>query len=96
MILPATGLLLFVLALYGVFTRKHLLRKVIAVNIAGSGVFLFVVGAAPSGIDGTAGPVPQAMVLTGIIIAVSITAYAVSLLRRFLDETGRTSLEEDD
>ena len=46
----------------------------------GSGAFLVLVGFAQR--DGTADPVPQAMVLTGIVVAVAATALALALLRR--------------
>ena len=40
-------------------------------------------------------PVPQAMVLTGIVVAVAATALALALVRRFHALTGRLELTED-
>ena len=40
-------------------------------------------------------PVPQALVITGIVVAFSATALAVALLLRLLHETGRTTLSAD-
>ncbi len=88
------GVVLFAVALLALFLRRHLLRKLMAANIAGSGVFLFLLGTAADG-DAPPDPVPQAMVLTGIVVTVSVTAYGVALLRRFADETGRDTLTED-
>ena len=89
------GVLLFVIGLHGIFARPDLLGKIIGTNVVAAGAFAFLIGSAPMGADGP-DPVPQALVLTGIVISVSITAYALSLLRRIVDETGEATLPEDD
>jgi multicomponent Na+:H+ antiporter subunit C len=76
-----TGVALFVTGLCGAILCRHVLRKVMAVNVMGSGVFLLLVSGAhrvPDGPD----PVPHAMVLTGIVVAVSATALALALAQR--------------
>ncbi len=40
-------------------------------------------------------PVPQALVITGIVVAFSATALAVALLLRLFAETGRATLRTD-
>lgn len=90
-----TGALLFGLGLYGLLAQPHLLRKIIAFNVVGSGIFLiFGAIAAPSPAAG-ADPVPHAIVITGIVVAVSATAFALTLLRRLHRTTGRASLPDD-
>lgn len=74
------GVLLFVLGLGGMILLGQPLRKILAFNLMGSGTFLVLVGLAQR--DGVADPVPQAMVLTGIVVAVAATALALALLRR--------------
>lgn len=74
------GVLLFVLGLSGMILLGQPLRKILAFNLMGSGTFLVLVGLAQR--DGVADPVPQAMVLTGIVVAVAATALALALLRR--------------
>lgn len=74
------GTVLFSLGLYGLIVHEHLVRKIIAFNIMGSGTFLVLVGLSQR--DGAIDPVPQAMVLTGIVVAVSATALALALARR--------------
>ena len=37
-------------------------------------------------------PVPQAMVITGLVVAFAATALAVALVLRLFEETGSTSL----
>jgi multicomponent Na+:H+ antiporter subunit C len=80
------GAALLGLGLHGAIVRPELLRKVLALNLAGSGVFLVLVAFAYRP-DGPADPVPHALVLTGIVVAVSATALALALIRR-LHEAG--------
>ncbi|WP_142848024.1 NADH-quinone oxidoreductase subunit K [Telmatospirillum sp. J64-1] len=89
------GLAVFAVALHGLFARRHLLRKIVAINIAGSGVFLFLVAVTRSPEEGVPDPLAQVMVLTGIVISVSIAAYSLSLLRRIVDDSGSPVLPED-
>lgn len=84
------------LAIYGLAARRHLVSKLIALNIAASAVFLALLAGAPPAPEGAADPVPQALALTGIVISVSITAFALSLLRRLVDERGRVDLADGD
>ena len=86
---------LFTLGLYALIVHAHLLRKILAINVMGSGVFLVLValggrtpGAAPD-------PVPHAMVITGIVVAVSATALALALVLRVQAATGRAELSEE-
>lgn len=86
------GIVLFTIGVAGVILRRHLLRKILAFNVMGSGIFLVLVGLAQRG--GSPDPVPQAMVLTGIVVAISATALALALARRLLNLTGRMLLRE--
>ena len=89
LIYAVVGALLFTLGLAGVLLLTHLLRKILAFNLMGSGIFLVLVGLGQR--DGGVDPVPQAMVLTGIVVAVAATALALALMRRLHELTGRTS-----
>jgi multicomponent Na+:H+ antiporter subunit C len=77
-----TAVILFCLGLHGVLTRPEILRKIIAVNLMGAAVFLLLVAIAWKNTDGVVDPVPHAMVLTGIVVAISATAFALGLARR--------------
>lgn len=90
------GLLLFCIGLYGLVACEHLFRKILAFNIMSSGVFLFLVSVALSGPDHAPDPVPQAMVLTGIVVTVSATAFALVLLSRISSVTGARTLSENE
>jgi multicomponent Na+:H+ antiporter subunit C len=75
------------LGLFGLIAEGLPLRKILAFNLLGGGVFLiFGVVARRGAAAGLAGdPVPQALVITGIVVAFSATALAVSLVLRLLD-----------
>jgi multicomponent Na+:H+ antiporter subunit C len=87
------GIVLCGLGLFGFVVQRHLMRRLLAFNIMGSGSFLILVGLAQDGrgID----PVPQAMVLTGIVVAVASTALALVVLRRWYRVSGESTLPED-
>ncbi|HVL58630.1 MAG TPA: NADH-quinone oxidoreductase subunit K [Burkholderiaceae bacterium] len=90
----SAGALLFALGVWGLVAHAHLLRKVIAFNVAGSGTFLVMIGLAQRA--ASPDPVPQALVLTGIVVAVAATALALALVRRLYDQTGRCELDVGD
>ena len=85
------------LGLYGLITNPQPLRKILAFNLLGSGVFLiFGVVARRGAASGFGGdPVPQALVITGIVVAFSATALAVALLLRLFQVTGSATLRAD-
>ncbi len=82
------AVILFLVGLYAVAVKPNLIKKVMGLNIMETAAFLFIVsigyldgGAAPV-MDGTpesgfVNPIPQALILTGIVVAVSITAVAL-------------------
>jgi len=88
------GSALFALGLYGLIVHAHLLRKILALNVMGSGVFLVLGGLAGGTPQGAPDPVPHAMVITGIVVAVAATALALVLMLRVRAATGRTVLPD--
>ncbi len=90
------GVTLLMLGLYAAISRAHLVRKILAVNVMGSGVFLLFLALAVRSGAGSPDPVPQAMVLTGIVVAVCATALALILACRIQAMTGRAYLEEEE
>jgi multicomponent Na+:H+ antiporter subunit C len=89
------GALIFVLGLFRLVTHAHLIRKLLALNVMGSGAFLVLIATAHRDRLTTPDPVPQAMVLTGIVVAVSITAFALALTRRIHAVTGDARLSDE-
>ena len=84
------------LGLYGLIAQPDPLRKILAFNLLGGGVFLFFgVVARRSAAAGFGGdPVPKALVITGMVVAFAATALAVALVLRLFQATGSASLSE--
>ena len=93
-----TGAILIGLGLYGLLVHPHPLRKVLAFNLLGSGVFLVfgIVARKGAAAGFPADPVPQAMVITGIVVAFAASALAIGLLLRLAATGGRLTLEPAD
>lgn len=86
------GAALFLLGLFGVVRQEHLVRKLLGINIMGNGVFVIFIATAHRNAMEFPDPVPQAMVLTGIVVAVCATAFGLALVERLVLETGRAVL----
>lgn len=79
------GVALFVIGVRGALLQATLLARVLAINVSGAGVFLMFVAIAYRGATLPPDPVPHALVLTGIVVAVSATALALALARRLAE-----------
>lgn len=90
------GATLFCLGLYALIIHAHLLRKILALNIIGSGIFLLLIALAKQPASSITDAVPHAMVITGIVVAVSSTALALILMIKLVGLTGRCDLSQDD
>lgn len=97
---PATlaalvGAALVGLGLYGLIVHPHPLRKLLAFNLIGSGAFLVFGMIARRG--AAAGlpfdPVPQAMVITGIVVAFAASALTVAIVLRLYASSGHVDLD---
>ena len=78
--------LLVGLGLFGLIVHPQPLRKILAFNLIGGGVFLLFGAVARRGAAAGFGgdPVPQALVITGLVVAFAATALAVALLLRLM------------
>jgi multicomponent Na+:H+ antiporter subunit C len=87
--------------------NNNLIKKIIGMNIMDTAIFLFfiakgyIVGReAPiikgtyKGVQGYINPVPSALMLTGIVVAVSTTAFALALTIKLYDAYGTIELDE--
>ena len=84
----AGGAALFAVGLYGVLVAQPLLRRILAANIMGNGVFMVLIATAHAP-RGAHDAVAHALVLTGIVVAVSATALGLKLVCRLHElETG--------
>ncbi len=92
---------LIILGLYIVFTQKNLIKMVIGLDLADTGVNVLLVSTGyikgnTAPIFSKAGlqvsqmvdPVPQALVLTSIVIGFGVSALALALIIRLYQKTG--------
>lgn len=89
------GAALIGVGVYGFLVRAHMIRRLIAFNVIGSGIFLLF-GATGArrhelGVD----PVPQALIITGLVVALGATALVVALTVRYAQLTNRATLPEE-
>jgi len=90
------SLLVFMIGLYGVTSKNNLIKKIMGLTIMNGSIVLFFIsigyrkgGLAPILEKGTTGgisttifvdPLPQALMLTAIVIGISVTALALALI----------------
>ncbi|MDZ7779649.1 MAG: NADH-quinone oxidoreductase subunit K [Gemmatimonadota bacterium] len=91
----AAGAAVFMAGLVGTLGRSHLFWKVLGINFMGSGIFLVLSAASPRLPGEGADPVPQAMILTGIVVTAAVTAVALGMALRVVIRTGYPFLSED-
>lgn len=89
------GAALIGLGLYGFVTHTHLLRRLVAFNVIGSGIFLLFGATGARDLAGGADPVPHALIITGIVVALAATALGVGLVLAYARVSGRACLPED-
>jgi multicomponent Na+:H+ antiporter subunit C len=90
--------LLVGIGLYGLIVLPHPLRKLVAFNVMGSGVFVIFGALAKRGAAAgmAADPVPQALLITAIVVAFAATAMCVALLLRLIESTDSASVASED
>jgi len=104
-----TASILFVTGLMNLMQQRHLVRKVIGLNIMDASIFLLLASqgyvegrAAPVVAAGMAeqaaelyiNPVPSGLVLTGIVVSVSVSAFSLALIQKIYREYGTTDIKE--
>jgi multicomponent Na+:H+ antiporter subunit C len=92
------GACLVGIGLFVVIAHDRLLRRVVGLNVLGMGIFLTFGSIARRGSGAGFGgdPIPQALVITGIVVAFSATAMAIALLQRLFDLTYSASPDGTD
>ena len=82
---------------YALIVNPQPLRKILAFNVIGNGVFVLFGAIARRGaaLEWGGDPVPQALLITGLVVAFSATALAVALLLRLFDASGTATLSAD-
>lgn len=101
------GILLILIGIYGLLTNRHVIKMIVAINIIEVGVNLFIIAVgfgsdviapimttANAGMTNFADPLPQALVLTAIVIGVGTTAIMLAVARKLYQQYGTFDLTE--
>jgi multicomponent Na+:H+ antiporter subunit C len=85
------------LGLYGMITNPQPLRRILAFDLLGSGVFLLLGVVARRGAAAGFGgdPVAQALTITGVVVAFAATALTAALWLRLHEATGTATLRDE-
>ena len=96
-------LILFFIGLWGIMANKHIIKKIFGLNIINAAVvILFILEgsrigeAAPimqEGIGAITDPIPQALMLTAIVIGVCVTALALALAIHLYQVSGSFDID---
>lgn len=95
------AIILFLIGLYGLLARRNIIKTVISLAIIQSGVILFFLtinyepGRVPPIGDVTAAtavdPIPQALMITAIVIGVAVTAVSLTMFISLYHHYGTTN-----
>lgn len=101
------AIILFGIGFVTLLLHNNLIKKIIGMNIMDTAVFLFFIAKgyiegkeAPIIVDGFKGiheyinPIPSSLMLTGIVVAVSTTAFALALTVKINEKFGTIELDE--
>jgi len=102
------SLILILIGVYGLLTNRHILKMLVAINVMEIGLNLFIIGIgygdarlAPilTSVNSSSNlsfvdPLPQALVLTAIVIGVGTTALGLAIARKVYDKYGTYDLTE--
>ena len=100
------AILIMMIGFYGVIAKRNLVKKVISLGLFQTGIFLFYISMAviedaeaPVAVFGEAGhryanPLPHVLMLTAIVVSVSITAVALSVVVKIKETYGTVESDE--
>lgn len=94
------AIVLFIIGLYGCITQRNILKTIISVNIMGLAAIILIISTnfhtentppivvALEDSRVIADPVPQALMITAIVIGIAVTAVSLALLIRVVRRYG--------
>jgi len=98
-IVEISSIIMFFIAFYGLITSKNIIKSIAAIVVMEMAVIVFFLGLgfvegmqAPIGqaMENVADPLPQALVITAIIIGVTVTAVNLTMLISLSHQIKRT------
>ncbi|MGM0519555.1 MAG: NADH-quinone oxidoreductase subunit K [Campylobacterota bacterium] len=75
------GIALFILGVVGVIINKHLIKKLISLNIFTSGVFLVFISLTYE--NSISSSIANALVLTGLVVSLAAMSLGIMLIRAY-------------
>lgn len=101
-IVEISALLLFLIGFYGLIARRNIMKSILSLSVMDIGVILFFLGiryqpeARPPigdavGSGAIADPVPQALMITAIVIGVAVTSAALMMFQALYHRYGSTN-----
>jgi multicomponent Na+:H+ antiporter subunit C len=101
------AIVLFGVGFVTLLLHSNLIKKIIGMNIMDTAVFLFfitqgyiegreapIIRGIHKGAEAYINPIPTALMLTGIVVAVSVTAFALALTVKLYKKYGTIELDE--
>jgi len=98
------SIVLLLIGLYGLMAKRNLIKKIMGLYILDSGVILYFVSvgyrsgaSAPildKGVERVVDPIPQALMLTAIVIGICVTALALSIAVKIYEKYKTLDIEE--
>ena len=103
------SVLLFVVGLAGMLFNRNLFKKVVSMGFMDSAIFLFLTSAGyvegrmapiiadpsiPATVEAYSNPLPAGLVLTGIVVSVSFTAFGLALTQRLYKKYHSLNIDE--
>ncbi len=101
------SIILFGIGFTTLLFHSNLIKKIIGMNIMDTAIFLFfaakgyivgkdapIIKGAFKGASGYINPIPTSLMLTGIVVAVSVTAFALALTIMIHEKYGTIELDE--
>ena len=98
------SIVLLLTGLYGLMVKRNLIKKIIGLYILDGGVILYFISvgyrsnaSAPileKGVDKVVDPIPQALMLTAIVIGICVTGLALSIAVKIYEKYQTLDIEE--
>ena len=105
----AAAVILYVIGMTGMLFNRNLIKKIISMGFMDSAIYLFltssgfVAGHVPPivtdpsvspSVEVYSNPVPTGLVLTGIVVSVSVTAFSLALTQRLYKKYHSLDIDE--
>jgi len=93
------AIILFFIGVFGVISRRNIMKTVISLDIMDVAAILFFISAGGAGSlaapipgnPGAADPIPQALMITAIIIGIAVTAVSLTMFINLYHRYGTTN-----